>query len=200
MRLKLIFGAMLLTTPAFAIEPSTLRRSGEDASEEIPAQSYAAKSDIIASGVPVEAVLGGDAKQIGWVAGVADKPALGGLDPVSFFEPGGPKPGSAEHRAEFHGSVFYFADRKHRDLFLSSPESFAPAFGGYDPEVLASGSLLPADPENWTVYDGRLFLSGSPKLKSDFDQHKPEVVKAAQEKWQAVDDMFRDRFFKAHQD
>jgi YHS domain-containing protein len=200
MRLRLLVGTLLVSAPAMAIEPPMLPQSGEIASEKIPTPSFMAEPDMIASGVPVEAVLGSDDNRTGWVAGATDMPALGGLDPVSFFEPGGPKPGRAEHRAEYHGSVFYFADRQHRDLFVASPEAYAPAFGGYDPEALARGLLVPASPENWTVYDGRLFFSGSPRLKSEFDRHKPEVIKAAQTKWEAVDRMFQDRFFKAHQD
>lgn len=177
-----------------------LPRDVENSSRSVfPPPAEIESTNVVADGVPVEAVIGG--AEAPWIAGAdGENAALRGLDPVSFFEPGGPTPGIPAFKAEYHGSVFYFADKAHRDLFLSAPEAFAPAFGGYDPELLAVGSLLPADPENWTVYDGRLFLSGSPKLKSDFDRHKPEVIKAAQEKWKAVDAMFQDRFFKAHQD
>ena len=199
MRSILLAALFLASTSALAIEPAMLPRLAENAGAE--PINFKPGDDIVADGVPVEAVLGGADKSSGWVANAdGGQVALGGLDPVSFFEAGGPKPGRAEHRAEYHGSVFYFASARHRDLFLSAPEIYAPALGGYDPEMLALGSLLPADPENWTVHEGRLFLSGTPDLKTHFDKHKPEVIKAAEEKWKAVDEMFEDRFFKAHQD
>lgn len=201
MRLKFFIGALLVSTPALAIEPATLPRSGENAILDIQEASFVTEAGVVAEGVPVESILDGDTKDAGWVAGSgAGAAAIGGLDPVSFFEPSGPRMGKPEFRADYHGAVYYFASEKHRAQFVNAPEVYAPAFGGYDPETLAAGALLPADPENWTVYDGRLFLSGSPDLKSEFDRHKPEVINAAQDKWKAVDEMFEDRFFKAHQD
>jgi YHS domain-containing protein len=192
---------MLVSAPAFASEPATLPRSADNAALDGPTPSFTPKAGIIADGVPVEAVLGGDVQGAAWVAGGGSgEAALGGLDPVSFFEPSGPKRGKAEFRAEYHGAVYHFTSERHRAQFVNAPELYAPAFGGYDPEALAAGSLLPSDPQNWTIFDGRLFLSGSPDLKSEFDRHKPEVIKAAQDKWKAVDEMFEDRFFKAHQD
>lgn len=201
MRLAVFAGTLLAASPAFALDPATRPGIAENAAHSAQRQPFTATEGPVAKGVPVEAVLGGEAGEASWVARTGDEQAaLGGLDPVSFFEPGGPKPGRAAYRAEYHGSVFYFADARHRELFLNAPERFAPAFGGYDPELLAKGTLAPADPQNWTVYNGRLFLSGSPDLKTEFDRHKPEVIRAAQDKWKAVDEMFEDRFFKAHQD
>jgi YHS domain-containing protein len=199
MRSIMLAAALFASTSVLAIEPALLPRMAENAAAETV--KFNPHEDIVAEGVPVEAVLSGAEAPSGWVAGAGGQDAaLGGLDPVSFFEPGGPKRGDARFKAEYHGSVFYFAGKRQRDLFVSAPETYAPAFGGYDPEMLALGSLMPADPENWTIHEGRLFLSGSPDLKDHFDKHKPEVIKAAKEKWKAVDDMFEDRFFKAHQD
>lgn len=201
MRLKFLAGALFLSSPAVAIEPLSLPRLDDNGAAPIPAASFVSESGVVAEGVPVEAVLGGEEPTTEWVArSRGAQAALDGLDPVTFFEPGGPKAGRPELSAEYHGGVFYFTDKRHRELFVNAPDAFAPAFGGYDPELLARGALLPADPENWTIFDGRLFLSGSPTLKDEFDKHKPEVIKAAQEKWKAVDEMFEDRFFKAHQD
>ncbi len=199
MRTSLTFILSFFSASADAVEPATLSRPLERDADNGALNSFVAEKSLVAEGVPIETVLGGE-EAVGWVAGSPGAAALGGFDPVSFFEAGGPKRGRAEHAAEYHGRVFLFTDRRHRDLFASAPELYAPAFGGYDPETLARGSLLAADPENWTIYEGRLFVSGSPRLKSEFERLKPEVIKAAQAKWEAVDRMFQDRFFKAHQD
>lgn len=200
MRLQYLIGTLVLSSQAQALDQAPPPQFVKGAETAAPAGAFTPKQDVAAAGVPVEAVLGGG-DHSPWMAGSAGRAAaLGGMDPVSFFETGGPAPGDSRFRAAYHGGVFFFANERHRDLFMNAPEVYAPAFGGYDPELLASGLLAPADPENWTVYDGRLFLSGSPELKTDFDKHKPEVIKAAQDKWKAVDEMFEDRFFKAHQD
>ncbi|MFN3959920.1 MAG: YHS domain-containing (seleno)protein [Parvularculaceae bacterium] len=199
MRVDLILIVSLFSASAVAIEPARLPHPPAIAAQGDVQGSMMTENSLIAEGVPIDAVLGGD-EAVGWVAGAPGAAALGGFDLVSFFESDGPKPGRAEHAAEHHGRVFLFTDRRHRDLFVSAPELYAPAFGGYDPEALARGSLLAADPENWTIHEGRLFVSGSPRLKSEFERQKPEVIKAAQVKWEAVDRMFQDRFFRAHQD
>lgn len=199
MRADLTIIVSLFSASAGAVEPAPLPPPPATAAQNDAKGSSITENSLAAEGVPIEAVLGDD-ELVGWVAGAPGAAALGGFDPVSFFEAGGPKPGRAEHAAEYHGRVFLFADRRHRDLFVSAPELFAPAFGGYDPEALARGSLLAADPENWTIHEGRLFVSGSPRHKAEFERQKPEVIKAAQAKWEAIDRMFQDRFFKAHQD
>lgn len=201
MRSMVLACAFFASSSASAIEPEMLPRFAANQDQPAPAATAIAAQDLVARGVPVEAVIGDQDTPFAWVARIGnEEAALNGFDPVTFFEPGGPRPGAARLRAEYHGGVFYFTSERHRDLFVNAPELYAPAFGGYDPELLAAGSLLPASPENWTVHNGRLFLSGTPALKRDFDSHRPEVIKAAQEKWKAVDEMFEDRFFKAHQD
>ena len=115
MRLAVIVGTLFVASPALALEPAA------------QPHSFTATEGLVAQGVPVEAVLGGEVGEASWVARTGgEQAALGGLDPVSFFEPGGPKPGRPAYRAEYHGSVFYFADARHRDLFLNAPERFAP--------------------------------------------------------------------------
>ncbi|MDZ7627386.1 MAG: YHS domain-containing (seleno)protein [Parvularculaceae bacterium] len=201
MRSMVFVAVLLASTSASAVEPGILPRPIENPEQPTWPLSAAGGEEIIAPGVPVEMILGGADAASGWIARAGvHQAALSGLDPVSFFETEGPKQGNPKFQTKYHGSVFYFANERHLELFMNAPEIYAPAFGGYDPEMLAAGSLLPANPQNWTVHDGRLFLSGTPTLKRKFEEHRPEVIRAAEEKWRAVDDMFEDRFFKAHQD
>lgn len=134
------------------------------------------------------------------VVGDKDKLALDGLDPITFFEGREPRKGRPEYSASYHGALFRFESADHRDLFLQAPDKFSPAYGGYDPQALANGFLVPARVENWVVADNRLFLSGSPQLAGSFETEKLEIVRIADEKWRAAESHFISRFMQAHRD
>ena len=86
--------------------------------------------------------------------------ALSGFDPVAYFETGQPVKGSPEFTAPWDGAVYRFASRAHRDLFLTDPERYAPAFGGWCAWAMAQdqGSLVEIDPRSFLIQDGRLLL------------------------------------------
>lgn len=86
--------------------------------------------------------------------------ALGGYDPVAYFEVGGGEPtkGKKSITAEHGGATYRFATEEHRDLFLEKPESFAPDFGGWCAYAMADGKKVEVDPKRFEIHDGRLFL------------------------------------------
>jgi YHS domain-containing protein len=65
--------------------------------------------------------------------------AIKGYDPVSYFSPGKPMPGSADISYEWDGARWQFADAAHRELFESNPDAYAPQYGGYCGSVALSG-------------------------------------------------------------
>ncbi len=141
-----------------------------------------------------------DATQaISWVVqDPASHVAIGGYDPVSYFDEGEPRLGDARWRVEYHGAVFLFATLDHLRTFQASPARYAPAFGGHDPEALGEGRFEPADPLNWTIVDGRLYLSRTPGEAAQFRSHKRQTVAAAAAHWSAVDRFYEAQFFRAH--
>ena len=49
--------------------------------------------------------------------------AIKGYDPVSYFTPGKPMPGSADISLDWDGARWQFADAAHRELFQRDPDA-----------------------------------------------------------------------------
>lgn len=135
--------------------------------------------------------------------------ALGGYDPVAYFpEHGGKaKKGSKKITTKHRGVLYRFSSEANKKTFLANPAKFEPAYGGWCAWAMADGkgSKTEADPESFTIEDGRLYVfydgfwgdtrkswrkgGGAPKLASKSDKNwkrisgesKP-VVKEAPEK------------------
>ncbi|MEM6291122.1 MAG: YHS domain-containing (seleno)protein [Myxococcota bacterium] len=83
--------------------------------------------------------------------------ALGGYDPVSYFEGDAPVLGQRKHAARVRGVVYFFASDAHRDTFLADPRAYEPAYGGWCAWAMAKGGkTVDADPTNFTIEDGVL--------------------------------------------
>ncbi len=83
--------------------------------------------------------------------------ALGGYDPVSYFEGKAPLMGERKHAARVRGVVYFFADDDNRDAFLADPRKYEPAYGGWCAWAMAKGGkTVDADPTNFTIENGVL--------------------------------------------
>ena len=88
--------------------------------------------------------------------------AIMGYDPVAYFTDGKPVRGRAEFEFEWDDHRWRFASAEHRDLFKASPVRYAPQFGNYCAMALALNQIVVADPENWLISDGKLYVFGKP--------------------------------------
>ena len=90
----------------------------------------------------------------------ADKVALAikGYDPVAYFTIGHSVRGRPEFEFEWDELRYYFSTAEHRDLFKADPVRYAPQFGNYCAMALAKGELDEANPENWLISDGKLYI------------------------------------------
>jgi len=88
--------------------------------------------------------------------------AIKGYDPVAYFTAGKPVRGAAEFEFEWDDRRWRFASAEHRDLFKASPVRYAPQFGNYCAMALALNQVVVADPENWLISDGKLYVFGKP--------------------------------------
>ena len=57
---------------------------------------------------------------------------------------------------------YRFASMEHRELFKAEPVRYAPQFGNFCAMALAVGRIVVANPENWLISDGKLYVFGSP--------------------------------------
>jgi YHS domain-containing protein len=113
--------------------------------------------------------------------------ALSGYDPVSYFTAGRPEKGSVEYQAIFDDATYWFKSAEHRTLFLADPDHYAPQFRGYCTGRLSrTGETVEVDPENWAIADGKLYVFGSRRSWTVFQERTADVVEKATENWAKV--------------
>ena len=88
--------------------------------------------------------------------------AIKGYDPVAYFAVGKPVRGLPEIEYEWNGYRYRFSRAEHRELFRADPKHYAPQFENYCAMALSKGTLVEADPENWLINEGKLYVFGKP--------------------------------------
>jgi hypothetical protein len=88
--------------------------------------------------------------------------AIKGYDPVAYFTDARPTPGSPDIEFVWDDHRYRFATTAHRDTFVADPVHYAPQFGNFCAMALAKGLLVVANPDNWLISDGKLYVFGSP--------------------------------------
>jgi hypothetical protein len=96
--------------------------------------------------------------------------AIKGYDPVAYFTDGRPVHGLPTIEYEWDEQRYRFANAGHRDLFEADPERYAPQFGNFCAMALSKGELVRADPENWLISDGKLYIFGKPEGSALFQK------------------------------
>ena len=88
--------------------------------------------------------------------------AIKGYDPVAYFTDGKPTRGVAEIEYVWGGLRYRFSRAEHRELFKADSVRYVPQFGNFCAMALSKGELVEADPENWLISDGKLYVFGKP--------------------------------------
>jgi hypothetical protein len=86
--------------------------------------------------------------------------AIKGYDPVAYFTDGKPKRGLPEIEYEWDEHRYRFLRAEHRELFKADPVHYAPQFADFCAMSLAGREIVEADPENWLISEGKLYLFG----------------------------------------
>lgn len=140
-----------------------------------------AATGIVATFAPA-AFAGKSRYYTGYVRGVA----AGGYDPVSYFTQSKAVRGKKKFEAEWDDVKWRFASEENRDLFLQSPEKFAPQYGGYCAYAVGVGSTAKGDPKQWKVVDGKLYLNYNRSIKRKWEKKQSYYIKAADKNWPSV--------------
>ena len=88
--------------------------------------------------------------------------AIKGYDPVAYFTDGHPVQGLPDFEYVWDEHIYRFASAEHRDMFKAEPVRYAPQFGNFCAMALSKGQIVVANPENWLISDGKLYVFGSP--------------------------------------
>jgi hypothetical protein len=110
--------------------------------------------------------------------------AIAGYDPVSYFTETEPLSGRPEFEFIWGGVPWYFASAANRDVFMRSPEIYAPMFGGYGVMGLARGYLSEGNPRIYAVLQNRLFLFYSTGNRDAFLLSQRQAYQLAVKNWE----------------
>ena len=117
------------------------------------------------------------------VPGTGKRLALKGYDPVSYFIDSHPEKGSAENQASYDDATYWFKNAEHRGLFVADPDHYAPQFRGYCTVYLSHGEKYEADPEAWTIADGKLYVFAGKQAVPMFEAQTASIVEKASDNW-----------------
>ncbi len=112
--------------------------------------------------------------------------AVGGYDPVAYFDAGAPAKGSKEFSYEFGGASWRFASADNLEKFKANPETYAPQYGGYCAWAVSQGYTAPGNPENWSVRGGKLYLNYNDKVQEDWLKDPDGFIAKADVNWPSV--------------
>jgi len=123
------------------------------------------------------------------VAPAGERLGLKGYDPVAYFADGKARPGASEFEYAWDGVRYRFASAAHRDLFKADPEKYAPQFGGSCAMNMSNGVRREADPNNWTISDGRLYVFATARGFDLFRANPAQAAAKAATNWPNLKNM-----------
>jgi YHS domain-containing protein len=111
---------------------------------------------------------------------IDDGIALQGNDPVAYHAAGKRTSGNSKFSFKMGDATWYFSSASNKQLFADMPEKYMPQYGGYCAFAVSQGVTAVADPEHWTIQNGRLYVfNGSgPKETWVNEISKGSIIKA----------------------
>jgi len=119
--------------------------------------------------------------------------AIKGYDPVAYFTERKAVKGDSRFEYVYDDATWQFASAAHRDMFVADPDHYMPQYGGFCAACVAmklcSGlsDLAPADPEAWTIVNGKLYMvAGGKKSLDQWKANSAANIKQADIHWAAI--------------
>jgi hypothetical protein len=112
--------------------------------------------------------------------------AIQGYDPVAYFTLGRPVPGLPEFEYEWDEHRYLFSRSEHRDLFKADPVLYAPQFPNFCANAMSRGELIQADPKNWLISRGKLYMFGKTTGPGLFQQGLNQNINNANQNYTRI--------------
>lgn len=112
--------------------------------------------------------------------------AVSGYDPVAYFTEGKPVEGSGAYEYEWNGATWRFSNAGNLNSFKSSPQAYAPQYGGYCAWAVSQGYTASSVPDAWRIVDGKLYLNYSKGVQKTWAQDIPGNIVKADTNWPKV--------------
>ncbi len=113
--------------------------------------------------------------------------AIDGYDAVAYFTVGEPVEGSDEFTFDYQGAVWKFASQEHLNLFREDPQAYAPQYGGYCAYAVANGDTASAEPDLWTIHNGKLYLNYNRRINERFRNDIDAFIEQADQNWPGIE-------------
>ena len=114
--------------------------------------------------------------------------AIGGYDPVAYFEVSRPTTGNGYHTATYNGATYLFSSKKNQERFETNPAKYAPQFGGYCAYGVSVGKKFFSDPQRWKIVDGKLYLNLGKAIQKKFNADVAGALAKAEVHWERIKD------------
>lgn len=116
----------------------------------------------------------------------AGKVAIKGYDTVAYFTEGHAVKGNSQYVYTWNDASWFFSTPEHREQFSKNPDRYAPQFGGYCANGLSQGVTVAADPEEWTIVDGKLYLKYNREARDKWRQDQTGMITKAEAQWAKI--------------
>ena len=83
----------------------------------------------------------------------------------------------------YRGLVYHFATEDAAGAFDKDPERFIPKYDGFCAEGVSQGKRFPADPNMFSVVDGKTYLFFDAKAQAAFDADSKPMIEKADADW-----------------
>ena len=109
---------------------------------------------------------------------------LNGNDAVAYFAAGKALAGRKDIKTGHGGVTYRFASEESRRQFITSPERYAPQFGGFCAQSMAYAVPVQADATTFKIIDGKLYLFASPRARLYFEMDQERNLRLAWHYWE----------------
>ncbi len=113
--------------------------------------------------------------------------AIKGYDAVAYFTEGKPVAGSHEFTLMYKGAEWKFASQAHLEMFKADPEAYAPQYGGYCAYAVANGETASAEPDLWTIHNGKLYLNYNRRINARWRENIEGFIEQADGNWPTIE-------------
>ena len=113
--------------------------------------------------------------------------ALKGYDTVAYFTQNKAVEGVSKYQTKYKGATWYFASEENLQAFTKEPTKYAPQYGGYCAYAMATGDFVSAQPKNWTIYNGLLYVNYSDDVQKTWEAKKDDYMANANKQWEKLE-------------
>ena len=112
--------------------------------------------------------------------------AIKGYDTVAYFTEGKAVKGNKAHSTKYKGATWLFSSEENLNLFVATPEKYAPQYGGYCAYAVSQNTTASIQPKQFTIHEGKLYLNYNQKFNEIWLKDKENFIAAADKNWPSL--------------